>query len=94
MYMQKVEAVTDFLFLGSKITANGDYSLEIRLSWQLSQLRICLQCRRPGFDPWVKKIPWRNGKPLQNPCQENPMDRGAWWAAVYGVTKSQALLSD
>ena len=21
--------------------------------------RICLQCRRPGFDPWVWKIPWR-----------------------------------
>ena len=21
--------------------------------------RICLQCRRPGFDPWVGKIPWR-----------------------------------
>ena len=20
---------------------------------------ICLQCRRPGFDPWVRKIPWR-----------------------------------
>ena len=27
--------------------------------WWLSQWRICLQCRRPGFDPWVKKIPWR-----------------------------------
>ena len=24
-----------------------------------SSLRICLQCRRPGFDPWVRKIPWR-----------------------------------
>ena len=92
--MQKVEAVTDFLFLGSKIIASGDYSLEIRLSWQLSQLRIFLQCRRPGFDPWVKKIPWRNGKPLQNPCQESPMDRGAWWAAVYGVAKSQGRLSN
>ena len=22
-------------------------------------VRICLQCRRPGFDPWVGKIPWR-----------------------------------
>ena len=21
--------------------------------------RICLQCRRPGFDPWIGKIPWR-----------------------------------
>ena len=29
-----------------------------------------------------------NGKPLQCPCLENPRDRGAWWAAVYGVAQS------
>ena len=29
------------------------------LPWCLRQERICLQCRRPGFDPWVEKIPWR-----------------------------------
>ena len=29
-----------------------------------------------------------NGKPLQYSCLENPMDRGAWWATVHGVTKS------
>ena len=32
----------------------------------------------------------RNGNPLQYSCLENPMDRGAWWAAVHGVTKSWA----
>ena len=26
--------------------------------------------------------------PLQYSCLENPMDRGAWWATVHGVTKS------
>ena len=35
-----------------------------------------------------------NGNPLQYSCRENPMDRGAWWATVYGVTKSQTRLSD
>ena len=30
-----------------------------------------------------------NGTPLQYSCLENPMDRGAWWAAVHEVTKSQ-----
>ena len=30
-----------------------------------------------------------NGTPLQYSCLENPMDGGAWWAAVHGVTKSQ-----
>ena len=29
------------------------------LPWWLRQYGICLQCRRPGFDPWVGKIPWR-----------------------------------
>ena len=29
------------------------------LPWWLRWWRICLQCGRPGFDPWVGKIPWR-----------------------------------
>ena len=35
-----------------------------------------------------------NGNPLQYSCLENPMDSGAWWAAVHGVTKSWTQLSD
>ena len=35
-----------------------------------------------------------NGTPLQYSCLENPMGRGAWWAAVHGVTKSPTRLSD
>ena len=35
-----------------------------------------------------------NGNPLQYSCLENPMDGGAWLAAVHGVAKSQTLLSD
>ena len=35
-----------------------------------------------------------NGTPLQYSCLENPMDRGAWKAAVHGVAKSQAWLKD
>ena len=34
-----------------------------------------------------------NGNPLQYSCPENPMDRGAWWATVHVVTKSQTQLS-
>ena len=30
-----------------------------------------------------------NGTPLQYSCLENPMEGGAWWAAVHGVTKSR-----
>ena len=123
-----------------------------------------MHCRRPGFDPWIRKIPWKrkwwpilvflpgechgqkslvgyslwsrreldmteqltlthfifrlkssfmffkykfiyfiwrlitlhgegNGTPLQYSCLENPMDGGAWWAAVHGVAKSRTRLS-
>ena len=33
-----------------------------------------------------------NGNPLQYTCMENSMDRGAWWAAVHGITKSWTRL--
>ena len=36
---------------------------------------------------------WRNGNPLQYSCLENSMEKAAWWATVYRVTKSQTLLS-
>ena len=52
------------------------------------------QGRRHGFDPWVGKIPWRRKWP-PTPVffLENPMDRGAWWATVHGVTESWTRLS-
>ena len=34
-----------------------------------------------------------DGTPLQYSCLENPMDGGAWWAAVHGVAKSWIRLS-
>ena len=48
-----------------------------------------------GSIPGLRRFPGAgNGNPLQYSCLENPMDGGAWWAAVHGVTKSQARLSD
>ena len=35
-----------------------------------------------------------NGNPLQYSCLGNPMDGGAWWATVQGVTKSRTRLGD
>ena len=35
-----------------------------------------------------------HGNPLQYNCLENPMERGAWWATVHGVTKSQTWLNE
>ena len=41
-----------------------------------------------------KVIQLSNGTPLQYSCLENPMDGGAWSAAVHGVAKSQTQLND
>ena len=35
-----------------------------------------------------------NGNPLQYSCLESPMERGAWWATVHGVTKIRTRLSN
>ena len=48
-----------------------------------------------GSIPGLGRSPGEgNGNPLQYSCLENPMDRGAWWAAVQGVAKSRTRLSD
>ena len=62
-----------------------------------------------GYSPWGCKeldtterlnfhfsLSWPgegNGSPLQCSCRENPRDRGAWWAAVYGVAESRTQLT-
>ena len=49
----------------------------------------------PGSIPGSGNSPGEgNGYPLQYSCLENSMDRGAWWATVHGVTKSQTGLSN
>ena len=49
----------------------------------------------PGSSPGSGKSPGeRNDYPLLYSCLENSMDRGAWWATVHGVAKSQTQLND
>ena len=46
-----------------------------------------------GLIPSSRRCPGEgHGNPLQYSCLENPMDREAWWATVYGVSKSQTCL--
>ena len=61
-------------------------SYRIRIMYMcvcVSHTHISVYCFREG-----------NGTPLQYSCLENPMDRGAWWAAVHGVAEGQTRLSD
>ena len=63
------ETVADFIFLGSKITADGDCSHEIKR---------CLLLGRKVMTNLDSIFGEGNGKPLQYSCLENPMDTGAW----------------
>ena len=48
-----------------------------------------------GLIPGSRRSPGGgNGNPLQNSCLGNAMDRGAWWATIHVVSKSQTLLSN
>ena len=49
---------------------------------------------KKSYDQPRQRIGEGNGNPLQYSCLENPMGRGAWWAAVHGVVRSQTRLSD
>jgi len=55
-------------------------SLRVRHDWATS-LYFSLSCTGEG-----------NGNPLQCSFLENPRDRGAWWAAIYGVAQSRTWL--
>ena len=76
------------LIPGSGRSTGEGIGYPLQYSWAspVAQLvKICLQCGRPGFDPWVGKVPWRrNGYPLQYSGLENSME-----GIVHGVTKSQ-----
>ena len=67
------------------------------LSWA-SQLVLVVQnppanAGDVGSIPGLGRSPGEgNGNPLQYSCLEHPMDRGAWWATVHGVAKSQTRL--
>ena len=63
------ETVADFVFLGSKITADGDFSHEIKR---------CLLLGRKVVTNLYSILGEGNGIPLQYSCLENPMGGGAW----------------
>ena len=62
---------------------------------QLSGKESPANTRDDGSIPGLGKSPGEGkGNPLQYPCLENSMHRGAWRAIVHGVTKSRTQLSD
>ena len=81
---ETVETVSEFIFLGSKITADGDWSHEIKrcllLGFPGGSDGKASACKGdPGSIVGLGGSPGEgNGNPLQYSCLENPMDRRAW----------------
>ena len=57
------------------------------------QCRRCERCETFMFNPWVRRSSGGgHGNPLRYSCLENSMERGAWWATVHRISKSQTWL--
>ena len=68
----------------TKITSK----LSMGLPWWLTGKESMSIAGGMGSTPGSGRSPRKiNGNPLQYSCLENPMDRGIWWAMVYGVAK-------
>ena len=69
--------------------SQGPGSLVGRRLWGLTQSRTRLKQLSSSSSSSVAEAREGNGTPLQYSCLENPMDGGAWLAAVHGVAKSR-----
>ena len=79
----------------SIISLSHTYTCMYGLSWWLSGKGPVCQAGDTGSISGSGRSPGEgNDNPLQCSCLENPMDRGAWWAAVHGVTKGPTRLNN
>ena len=71
------------------VNSNLDNTFDYFLATLVAQTWVCLQCGRPRFNLWVRKIPWRRKcwPTPQYACLENSMDRGAWWVIIHGISE-------
>ena len=78
-----------------KVMAPHSSTLAWKIPWAEEPGRLqSMGSRRVGHD-WATSLSCigkGNGNPLQCYCLENPRDRGAWWASLYGVAQNQTRL--
>ena len=65
------------------------YTILYKLTYITKCTDACMHTHFLNCQGLVRKIGVGNDIPLQYSCLENPMDGGAWWAAVHGVAKSR-----
>ena len=92
------KATNTLTLIGSDRKALGFYYLQGKKtdlpSGSDDKESVC-NARDPGSSPeWGRSPGEGNGNPFQYSCLENSMDRGAWQATVYGVTKSRTQMRD
>ena len=84
-----------YIVFSEKAMAPHSSTLAWRLAWTEEPGRLqSMGSQRVGHD-WASSLSHigeGNGNPLQCSCLENRRDRGAWWAAIYGVTQSWTRL--
>ena len=88
-----------YLLLMEKAMATHSSTLAWKIPWAEEPGRLQSRGRKESdtterlhFHVSLSCIGEGNGNPLQCSCLENPRDRGAWWAAIYGVAQSQTQL--
>ena len=90
--MWSFHALSVPLFLNLHFSTNqetfGFLTSLLECLWRLSPIEQETQVQSQGLEDSLEKD--RNS--LQSSCLGNSMDRGAWWAIVHGVAKSQTLL--
>ena len=80
------------LIPGSGISPGEEIGYPLQYSWAslVAQLvkNLPTKAGDGGLIPGLEKIPWEwNGNPIQYSCLGNPVDRGAWWAAIHGIVR-------
>ena len=79
------------MYIAEKAMATHSCTLTWRLPWTEGPGGL-YTTERLHFHVSLSCVEEGNGNPLQCSCLENPGDRGAWWAAISGVTQSRTQL--
>ena len=85
---------TEIQINGTKQKAQGQIHTPMNILSLTKEAKIQNREKTISLTVVLGKLREGNGTPLQYSCLENPMDGGAWKAAVHGVAEGRTLLSD